>query len=262
MIRATTLYEKVYDQLKREIYEGRFPCDTPVLEADLAARLGVSRTPVREALRMLASEGLVSPQPGGGHCALHVGERDLHDAVAARMAIETLAVRLAAERATEDQLDAIGTINRRARTALDAGLLGETMVANEAFHHALAAATGSRLIEFLLARIYEVILVSRVLDGVREQQRAFQEMVRFVTEHEGIAAAVRARDGDLAAERMRAHLADLGDWYESSLALVPRSANRAHPDASARPGAQEVVPADASAHPGAPPVVPPDRAKN
>jgi len=247
VIRATNLYEKVYDQLKREIYEGRFPCETPVLETDLATRLGVSRTPVREALRMLVSEGLVAPRPGGGHCAVHVDERDLHDAVAARMAVETLAVRMAAERATDEQLDGIDATNRRARTALDAGLLGETMVANEAFHHALAAATGSRLIEFLLARIYEVILVSRVLDGVREQQRAFQEMVRFVNEHEGIAAAVRARNGDLAAERMRAHLADLGDWYESSLALVPRGANH--------------VPPERLPHPGDPPVVPRDRAE-
>lgn len=244
MIRATNLYEKVYDQLKREIYEGHFSCETPVLEADLAARLGVSRTPVREALRMLASEGLVAPQPGGGHCAVYVGEQDLHDAVAARLAIETLAVRLVAARATAAQLDEIDAINRRARTALDAGLLGETMVANEAFHHALAGAAGSRLITFLLARVYEVILVSRVLDGVRAQRRAFQEMVRFVSEHEGIAAAVRARDADLADERMRAHLAKLGDWYKSSLALVPHAPRRD------------------DTHPGAPLVAPHDRAKN
>ncbi len=221
MIRATNLYEKVYERLKREIYEGRFPIDAPVLETDLAERLGVSRTPVREALRMLASEGLVSPRPGGGHTAVRVGERDLHDTVAARLGIETLAVRLAAERANDAQLDEIDAINRQARASLAAGLLGETMAANEAFHRAVAAATGSRLIEFLLARIYEFILVSRVLDGVREQRRAFREMTRFVAEHEGIAAALRSRDGDLASERMQAHLGQLGGWYESSLTLVP-----------------------------------------
>jgi len=226
VIRATNLYEKVYERLKREIYEGRFPTEAPVLETDLAERLGVSRTPVREALRMLASEGLVSPRQGGGHTAVRVDERDLHDTVAARLGIETLAVRLAAERATDEQLDEIDAINRRARASLEAGLLGGTMAANEAFHRAVAAATGSRLIEFLLARIYEFILVSRVLDGVREQRWAVREMTRFIAEHEGIAEALRGRDGALAAERMHAHLGQLGDWYESSLNLVPQERPR------------------------------------
>ena len=212
----------MYDRLKREIYGGELGGEAPVYETDLAARLGVSRTPVREALRVLASEGLVVAQAGGGHRPVRVTERDLHDAVEARLAIETVAVGLAAERATEDQLGEIDAIQRRARVALEAGLLGETMAANEAFHRAVAAATGSRLIEFLLARVYEFLLVSRVLEGVREHKRAFAEMARFVAEHEGIATAIRARDADLAAARMRAHLERLGDWYESSLALVPR----------------------------------------
>jgi len=255
VIRATNLYEKVYERLKREIYEGRFPTEAPVLETELAERLGVSRTPVREALRMLASEGLVAPRQGGGHTAVRVDERDLHDTVAARLGIETLAVRLAAERATDGQLDEIEAINRRARASLEAGLLGGTMAANEAFHRAVAAATGSRLIEFLLARIYEFILVSRVLDGVREQRRAVREMTRFVAEHEGIAEALRARDGELAAERMHAHLEQLGDWYESSLNLVPQE--RARDDApvpmgvGARPSAAPARGRTATAFPSA-----------
>ena len=219
-MRATSLYEKVYEHLKREIYEGRLSPTEPAFETDLAVRLGVSRTPVREALRMLATEGLLVPHPGGGHVAMHVGERDMHDAVEARVAIETLAVRFAAQRADSAQLDEIDAINRRARRALEAGLIGETMEANQAFHHALAAATGSRLVEFLLARIYEYLLVSRVLDGVKAQRAAFQEMSRFVTEHEAIAAAIRAGDGDLAAESMAQHLGRLAGWYESSLALA------------------------------------------
>lgn len=219
-MRATSLYEKVYEHLKREVYEGRFPRTEPVLETDLAVRLGVSRTPVREALRMLATEGLLVPQQGGGHVAMHVGERDMHDAVEARVAIETLAVRFAAERADAACWDELDAINRRARTALEAGLIGETMEANQAFHHALAAATGSRLIEFLLARIYEYLLVSRVLDGVKAQRQAFQEMRRFVSEHEEIAAAIRAGDADGAAALMARHLGQLAGWYESSLALA------------------------------------------
>jgi DNA-binding GntR family transcriptional regulator len=242
VIRATNLYEKVYERLKREIYEGRFPADAPVLETELAARLGVSRTPVREALRMLASEGLVVPRSGGGHTAVRVGERDLHDAVAARLGVEALAVQLAAERATEAQLDEIDAINRRARASLEAGLLGGTMAANEAFHHAIAAATGSRLIEFLLARVYEFILVSRVLEGVKEQRRAAREMARFIGEHEGIAAALRARDAPLAVARMQAHLATLGDWYQSSLALVPSD-----PDPARAPAATSVSAASSPA---------------
>lgn len=223
MIRATNLYQKVYDRLKREIYDGDFPADEPALEADLASRLGVSRTPVREALRMLANEGLIVPVSGGGHCALRVGERDVADALEARLAIEPLAARLAAERRSEAQADELDAVNARARAALAAGLLGETMRANEEFHHAVAEATGSTLLVFLLARIYQTIRVSRVLEGVRAQRSAVTAMRDFVAEHEAIAEAIRRRDAASAARAMHDHLGRLGDWYRSSLALVRRA---------------------------------------
>ncbi len=232
LIRATNLYEKVYDQLKREIYDGAFPADRAVLEAELAGRLGVSRTPVREALRILASEGLVEPATGGGVCALPIGTRDIRDAVEVRLAVEPVAARLAAERISETQVTALEAIVGRARDALQAGLLGETMAANEAFHFAVAEATGSRLMVFLLGRTYETIRVSRVLDGVRAQRAAFDAMRVFVAEHEAVAAAIGRRDGAEAARLMHDHLDRLGDWYQSSLALV-RDVRRRHPDAHA-----------------------------
>lgn len=235
MIRATSLYEKVYEHLKRDIYQGRLRTDKPVMESELADQLGVSRTPVREALRMLESEGLVVPQSGGGHLPIEISERDVHDAVASRLAIESVAVRLAAERASDDDLDQLDTINRRARSAIAAGLLGETMEANEQFHRTLARATESHLIEFLLARIYEYLLVHRILEGVREQRYAFQEMRRFVAEHERIADAVRSRNPDDAEKEMRKHLEQLGTWYESSLRLITHSPHATAPNGRNEP---------------------------
>jgi len=227
MIRATNLYERAYEHLKREIYEGRFPCDAPVLEADLAERLGVSRTPVREALRMLVSQGLLDPVSGGGYSAVRITARDVLDAVETRVAVETVAVRLAAERASDADLARIDDANRRARRALDVGLLGEAMEANESFHRGVAEAAGSRLLLYLLGRIYEYIRVHRVLDGVRAQRAALRAMETFVEEHETIADALRSRDAARAHTLMADHLSQLAKWYESSLALVRDEADEA-----------------------------------
>lgn len=220
MIRATSLSEKAYEHLKQEIHEGRFPCDAPVMEADLAVRLGVSRTPIREALRLLVSEGLVDPISGGGYSAVSITPRDVLDAVEARIAVETIAVRFACQRASDADLAKIDAATERARQALDVGLLGETMAANETFHRRVAEAAGSRLLLYLLTRIYDYIRLHRVLDGVRAQRAAIDRMANFVEEHEAIAAALRARDADRAGALMGEHLAALAQWYESSLALM------------------------------------------
>lgn len=228
MIRATSLYERAYEHLKQEIYEGRFPCDAPVLEADLATRLGVSRTPIREALRMLVSEGLLDPVSGGGYSAVPITARDVQDAVEARVAVETIAVRLACNRASDDDLARIDEAIHRARQALEIGLLGETMEANESFHRRVAEAAGSRLLSLLLNRIYGYIRIHRVLEGVRAQRSALAQMRTFIEEHDAIAAALRSRDAQKAGALMGNHLTAMAQWYESSLVL-------ARPEADAVP---------------------------
>lgn len=220
MIRARNLYEQAYRHLKREIREGRFPHDAAVLEAELAERLGVSRTPVREALRMLESERLIESVAGGGYRAVRVSPRDVLDAVQARVAIETMAVRLACERAGEAHLAAIDGAVARAREALALGLLGDVMEANEAFHQHVAAAADSPPLAFLLDRIYEYVRARRVLDGVRSQHDAIARMRAFVEEHADIAAALRARDAARACSAMHDHLEGLSEVYVASLALT------------------------------------------
>lgn len=220
MIRARNLYEQAYRHLKGEIREGRFPCDGPVFEAELADRLGVSRTPVREALRMLENERLVEALPGGGYRAVRVTPRDVLDAVQARVAIETMAVRLACERASEEQLAAIEAEVANAREALEVGLLGDVMRANEAFHQHVAAAAASPPLAFLLDRIYEYVRDRRVLDGVRARDDATTRMRAFVDEHAAIAAAVRERDAERASAAMHDHLQGLSEFYVGSLALT------------------------------------------
>lgn len=215
MLKSTSLYEKVYQHLKQQICDGVFPIDTPVFESQLAEQLGVSRTPIREAVRILKSEGLLEQLSGGGIRAYPITPTDLNDAGQVRIALEATTVRLATARMTDAQFEELNRILVRAQTAIKHGFIDETMQANEAFHRFIAAATGSRLIEQLLDRIYDFIKTNNVLTGIAAHQDVTMLMQAFYEEHLAIMNAMQAKDSDLAVKLMQQHLSDVNTRYQT-----------------------------------------------
>jgi DNA-binding GntR family transcriptional regulator len=233
ILKATNLYEKVYAHLKEQIYSGSFSTGEPVFETQLAEQLGVSRTPVREALRMLENEGLLDQLSGGGVCACRITSRDIQDASDARVALEMLTARLAAERLTEAQARGLFEILERTEAAMKRGLLQQVMVENESFHYHIAVVTGSRLLRHLIDRAYDYIKAHRVLKGIVAQSDVADFFAAIYQEHFSIAEAIRAHDSEQAAQLMREHLTAVSKRYQTSLVWLnrtPIAANESAPE--------------------------------
>lgn len=191
--------ELVFEQLRNRIVEGEIAHGTKLSEAHLATRLGVSRTPVREALTRLLAAGLLRPAEPAGVIAVDP-LADLEELVLTRESLEGVAARLAATRATPEQVARISALaaesNRRAPDELD--LRSEL---NAAFHDAvLLAAQSPRLTA--LAESYRMFFASPRLMrrmGAAETRAALDD-------HSELAAAIARRDGDAAETIARRHL--------------------------------------------------------
>jgi DNA-binding GntR family transcriptional regulator len=138
-----TLWERVYLRLKQEILDGHIAPGTVLQEVPLAASLGVSRGPVREALGRLASEGLVTVTPRRGAVVTALTKRDFLEAYQVREALEALGVRLAVPRLTPAGFMRLERLIAAMDACATAGDVTGFFDANSAFHEAFVAAGGN-----------------------------------------------------------------------------------------------------------------------
>jgi DNA-binding GntR family transcriptional regulator len=196
-----TLRERVHDHLRQAILANRYAPGTELLEVPLADELGVSRGPVREALRSLESEGLVRITPRRGAVVASFTKRDFLDAYQVREALEALGVRLAVpllDGSVLEQLDA--RIDRMVEHARDVDV-DSFFEANTAFHDAFVAASGNRVLVETYRR-----LIARMGPYRRPSVRLRGNLERSVSEHRAIVAAARAGDVDRAVELVLRHI--------------------------------------------------------
>ncbi|HZS33719.1 MAG TPA: GntR family transcriptional regulator [Methylomirabilota bacterium] len=194
--------DDAYRHLKTEIVSARTVPGTPLNEQEIAGRLRISRTPVREAIRRLEQEGLVVRHPNRGALVAPLSMRDVLEIWQLREILEPAACRLAA-----------GRVDGSALAALEAAL---TALAGReprledyerhhrtdlALHRLVAAATGNRFLLETLDRLTGRIARIRMVNSPVRFRRSLRE-------HLTIAAALRRGDGDAAAEAMRTHLAN------------------------------------------------------
>jgi DNA-binding GntR family transcriptional regulator len=195
-----SLSEHVLRVLREDILSGRLAPGERLTEAALIERTGVSRTPIREGLRRLEAEGLVTSQRGRGAFVtyrLSPTEADL--IYECRLVLEPYLTRLACERMTRGDLVAIEDVLERFCEAVDAGVLEAGQIDAE-YHMAIYEASGSELVTVLRgywSRL-QLELSARVYRS--EMPR------RFVGEHRSIYAALEQREPELAAERMYHHI--------------------------------------------------------
>jgi DNA-binding GntR family transcriptional regulator len=126
--------DKVYDALKELAVDYRFRPGERVNEVELATSLGVSRTPVREALNRLVRDGFMSFVPNRGFYARDITPQDVQDLYELRAAIERAAFKLACERGTDEEIEAIAAIWQNNSTSHDATDWARVAEADEAFH--------------------------------------------------------------------------------------------------------------------------------
>ncbi|MCG7364457.1 GntR family transcriptional regulator [Roseomonas sp. ACRSG] len=188
--------------LRRAILSGDLRPGQKLSVPALALRLGVSRSPVREAVLALTAAGLAVESPRRGVVVTELGPKETDAIHEARGSLEGFAARLAAERGPADlgeRLDAILAEQAAAAAAADEN---EYFRTNAAFHAAVAAACDNAELQRLLAS-----LEGRMALALRQVATRPEHRESAVAEHRKVVAAIKARDGSGAEAAMRAHLA-------------------------------------------------------
>lgn len=197
----TTESERVYAAITRLIRNNHFVAGQPLRESAIAAELGVSRTPVREALRRMATEGTVEITPNRGATLVEFTDADISDIWSLRALLEPYAARLAAERATENNILRLEQLYEEMQQAVaDMDLDGLTDLNNE-FHAEIVAASGSRVLHDALALVRKKILVRRTFGHYTSAQ-----LQRSQQHHRDLVDAIRAGNGQWVESTMRAHI--------------------------------------------------------
>jgi DNA-binding GntR family transcriptional regulator len=195
------LVDEVVEVLRAEIYAGRFPLGTPLRQEQLASELQVSRTPLREALRMLEREGLVRVEPGRSVRVTSGDLSTLLDAYALREVVDGLAARLAAEKGDSEGLRRLDAILKHQQKAVAPWDPPQYTALNVDFHRALMEMTGN---DFLVAQMPLVHMTSQVFVPIRRVSE--ERAVRAIQEHAEIATAVHDGAGEKAEELAREHI--------------------------------------------------------
>jgi DNA-binding GntR family transcriptional regulator len=194
---------RAYEDLRSAIIRGVHPAGTRLGETRLAQTLGLSRTPVRDALRRLEADGLVTLTPNRGAEVVRWSAEDFEEIFDVRGVLESHAARRAAERDRADvpRLRALCEEMESRLGRLDEQGYDEITRLNLEFHRAVHHAGGDRLLPDLLARVIEVPLVRRTF-----HQYTRPELERSFLQHRELVEAIAARDGDWAHAVMRAHV--------------------------------------------------------
>ena len=152
------LRELVYEELKQRILTGKILPGTRLMEVELAENLGVSRTPVREAIRKLEKESLVTIEPRRGAYASDLNIKDVIDILEVRQEMEGLAASLAAVRMEGRNKSKLTEIAEKYKNAVIAGDASEMIKYDTEFHRIIVQACDNAILEQMIERLQELVL--------------------------------------------------------------------------------------------------------
>ena len=200
----TPVRERAYEHLKAAILAGEIPPGERLTEEHLAKALGISRTPIREALHKLESEGLITPLATRGFVAARDSQAEVEELFEIRAVLEGYALRVLAGRVTDPVLAELEAAVREAEAALARGQLDAVFSSNTRFHDTLHALLTDK------RRLYHQMVTMRqyVLRYRRNTLQYPDGGQRTVAGHRKILLALRLRDPDLCERVMREHLHD------------------------------------------------------
>ncbi len=195
------LERRVYERVRDEIVSGALRPGEQLVEARIAADLGVSKTPVREALIRLQRDGLVAIEPYRGARVLEPSAEDIREILELRLLIECQIARDLAAQRPADVIAALDSSIDESRAALAAGETQRLLDSLTAFSDILAEACGNSRMLKLLVDLRSVLLVIG-----KTSLRVPGREARSIAEHEAIVAAIKAGDADAAAAATERHI--------------------------------------------------------
>ena len=195
-----TLTDQVYEIVRSQILNMELPPGTRLKDSELAETLGISNTPVREALRRLEEAELVETEPRRGTFVKQLSLREVEGLYEVRTALEILAVRLGARRASDALLKQIAEAAKLHLNAVQRGAVDEFLEYDRRFHDLIAEGADNPILASMLTSLADRIHIVRRMDlGRRQDEMSGQE-------HLDIATALLQRDGEEAARRMENHI--------------------------------------------------------
>lgn len=198
---APALYVQVAEQLRARIFAHELKPGAWIDEQALALDYGISRTPLREALKVLASEGLVVLKPRRGCYVAEVSEQDLDEVFPVMAVLEGKVAEEATRRLASADFSRLRAIHEELENYAAANDVDSFFDANQRFHSALQEIAGNRYLGQLIDDARKVIKLTR-----RDSLRLAGRIVQSLAEHRAILDAMAAGDAALAAQRMHDHL--------------------------------------------------------
>ena len=183
------LRDVVFNTLRQAILKGELKPGERLMEIALAERLGVSRTPIREAMRKLELEGLVVMIPRRGAQVANITEKDLNDVLEVRIALENMAIEKACKRMTDEEMGRLWLAAKEFERTMAEGDLVRLAEADVAFHEIIYQASDNRRLNQVLNNLREQIYRYRVEYLKDEETRNV-----LVKEHEELTRAIKERD--------------------------------------------------------------------
>lgn len=196
------LRDEVFNTLRERILKGVYKPGERLMEIHLADQLGVSRTPIREAIRMLELEGLVKMVPRKGAQVAKISKEDLQDVLEVRKALDTLSVKLACERITEDEIKLLNNSEREFEKALASKDVREIAEADVAFHDVIHSATKNGRLKSMISNLAERIYRYR-FEYIKQQSDGGQTLM---LEHREIMRCIESRDVESAVKATEIHI--------------------------------------------------------
>lgn len=192
---------KVFQQLKNSILAGEFENGAELREIALAKKLGVSRTPVREALRQLEQEGLVEIYPNRGAYVKGITYKDVEDIFRIRARLEGLCAEMAVSSITQEQLDKLDEIILLSKFYEEKKDMEHLLNMDSQFHEVLFESCGSKMLEHQLKDYHQYVQKAR-LRSLKRQERA----KKSTHEHEEILQAIKEKNAQKADELATRHI--------------------------------------------------------
>lgn len=221
------LRELVTDNIRQAIINGDFPPGMRLMELQLAAEMGVSRTPVREAIRKLELEGLIVMIPRRGAYVANISIKDINEVYEIRTALDILAAGLAAERINEEELEAMERNLIAIRPSIEAMDIPKIVEADSAFHDIIYKASRNERLISIISNLREQITSIRGRSMLYEGR--LQDML---DEHRMIVDAIAQGNPEAAQKAVQTHMENaertlLKTIEEQSLI---REEHKKHPD--------------------------------
>ena len=216
---TATIADRVFEQLRRAIVEGEIPAGSKISEPEMAARYGISRGPLREAMRRLESTHLVERRPNLGARVVTLSSDQLIEIFLVREALEGMAARLAAAQMSDEAIEELKDLmeEHRRGVARDFWQAYFQKEGDMDFHYRIVQGSGNRrLIGILCDDLYHLARMYRCQFGMGGDRA--RDALR---EHELVVEAISDRDGELAELLMRRHIRASRRSVEARLAAQP-----------------------------------------